>query len=140
MEILASLVSFDKNGKVCTLERGSRYNNEYGIPVTRLEYKKSIIGQRLRQYEGTYEAISKSKPDIIFIHGCQFLDIKHIVNYVKEHTDVKVYVDNHADFSNSATNWLSKHILHGLIWRKCAYLIEPYTEKFYGVLPSRVDF
>lgn len=51
-----------------------------------------------------------------------------------------MYVDNHADFSNSATNWLSKYILHGLIWRKCAYLIEPYTEKFYGVLPSRVDF
>lgn len=51
-----------------------------------------------------------------------------------------VFVDNHADFSNSATNWLSKNVLHKGLWRRCAHTIEPYTKKFYGVLPVRVDF
>jgi 1,2-diacylglycerol 3-alpha-glucosyltransferase len=51
-----------------------------------------------------------------------------------------VYVDNHADFSNSARNLVSKNILHKILWRHCARLIEPYTTKFYGVLPARVDF
>jgi 1,2-diacylglycerol 3-alpha-glucosyltransferase len=140
VEILASLVSFDKNGNSCLLERGSVYRNEFDIPVTRLEYKNSIIGKRLRQYKGTYNAIVKAKPDIIFIHGCQFVDIEHIVKYVKENPEIKVYVDNHADFSNSATNWLSKYVLHKMIWKYCAHLINPFTNKFYGVLPARVDF
>ncbi|MEJ6951753.1 glycosyltransferase [Natronospora cellulosivora (SeqCode)] len=140
VEIIASLVSFDNTGKSCLLENGGSYVNEYDIPVTRLEYKKNKFSKRLRQYEGTYEAIKKANPDIIFVHGCQFLDIKYVVKYVESNTDVKIYVDNHADFSNSATNWLSKNALHKIIWRYCAKLIEPYTEKFYGVLPSRVDF
>src|SRR5699024_10703707 len=72
--------------------------------------------------------------------GCQFLDMQIVVKYLEENPQVRVYVDNHADFSNSASNWLSKNILHKKIWRKSAQLIEPYTEKFYGVLPARVDF
>lgn len=140
VEIVASRVSFDENGKPCLLEEASTYINEDGIRVTRLEYKKNKLSKRLRQYNSTYETISKSNPDIIFIHGCQFLDIKYVVKYVKLHPNVKVFVDNHADFSNSARNFLSKNILHKTIWRYCAHLIEPYTTKFYGVLPARVDF
>ena len=32
--------------------------------------------------------------------------------------NVKIFVDNHADFSNSATNWLSLEILHKKIWKR----------------------
>lgn len=140
VEIIASLVSFDKNGSPCLLKSGGRYLNEYDIPVTRLEYRTKKLSKMLRVYKGTYETIEKAKPDIIFIHGCQFLDIKEVVKYIKNNPYVKVYVDNHADFSNSATNWLSKNLLHKIIWRRCAHLIKPFASKFYGVLPSRVDF
>lgn len=140
VEIIASLVSFDENGKQCLLEGARQYTNEYGIPVTRLEYKNLIFSKRLRIYKGTYKAIELAKPDIIFIHGCQFLDIYQVVKYIKNNPHVKVYVDNHADFSNSARNFFSKNILHKIIWRHCAQIIEPYTTKFYGVLPARVDF
>lgn len=140
VEVLASLFSFDENGKGCLLKKGGRYYNEYNIPVTRLEYKVLKINRKLRRYKGTYEAICNANPDIIFIHGCQFLDIKYVVKYAKQNPNVKIYVDNHADFSNSARNFLSKNILHKIIWRYCAHLIEPYTTKFYGVLPARVDF
>lgn len=140
VEVIASLVSFDKNGKECFLKESGSYINEYDIPVTRLDYKNSKFAKRFRQYEGTYEAIENAKPDIIFIHGCQFLDIKYVVKYVKQNPNVRVYVDNHADFFNSARNFLSKNILHKVIWRYCAHLIEPYTTRFYGVLPARVDF
>src|SRR5699024_2288831 len=99
-----------------------------------------LWNKKLRQYQGVYSAIEKSQPDVIFIHGCQFLDIKKVIKYLKDNPYVEVYVDNHADFSNSATNWLSEKILHKKIWRKCAQLIEPYTKIFYGVLPARVNF
>lgn len=142
VEIISSLVSFDKNGKPCLLNKGSSYINENNIPVTRLNFKKSIynISKIFRQYIDLFKGIKKSSPDIIFIHGCQFVDIKYVVKYLKENPEVKVYVDNHADFSNSATNLLSKYILHRIIWKHCAKIIEPFTTKFYGVLPARVDF
>lgn len=140
VEIIASLVSFNENGELCLLDGPKNYVNEHGIPVKRLEYKKIIFSKRLRMYKGTYESIVEANPDIIFIHGCQFLDIKYVVKYLKKNPNVKVYVDNHADFSNSARNWLSKNILHKIIWRQCAKLIEPFAIKFYGVLPARVEF
>ena len=140
VEVLASLESFDKDGKTCLLEHGGKYKNEYNIPVTRLEYKDSFGARKLRHYKGTYEELERVNPDIIFIHGCQFCDIKYVVKYLQNHKNVRVYVDNHADFSNSARNWISKNILHKIIWRSCAKKIEPYTKKFYGVLPARVKF
>lgn len=141
VEVIASLISFDKNGKGIFLKQGSSYINEYGIPVTRLENKKPIkIYRKLKRYRGTYEALKKANPDILFIHGCQFLDMDIVVKYLKNNPQIKVYVDNHADFSNSATNFISKNILHKILWRYTAHIIEPFTTQFYGVLPARVEF
>ena len=141
VEIIASTVSFDEHGNGCYIEPRT-YFNENGIKVTRLPYNKTIpakLGRTLRIYDGLYSALNNASPDIVFVHGCQFLDIKTLVKYLKLHK-AKVFVDNHADFSNSATNWVSKNILHRFIWKKCAWRIEPYTTKFYGVLPARVEF
>jgi len=117
------------------------YINEYGIKTIRLDNKfNSNINSKFKKYHNLYEILNNEKPDILFVHGVQFLDIKTIVKYIKVNPQVKLYVDNHADFSNSATNWVSKNILHKNIWKKMAKMIEPYTTKFYGVLPARVDF
>ena len=142
VSIIASLSTFDENGNETYLHSESSYTNEYNIPVHRINYKNFIkpIQRRLRRYANFYQTLLSEAPDIIFIHGCQFYDIKQVVKYLKTHPDVKVYVDNHADFSNSARNLVSKNILHKILWRHCARLIEPYTTKFYGVLPARVDF
>ena len=87
-----------------------------------------------------YTAIESEKPDILFIHGVSFCDVKTVVRYIRSHSDVRVYVDNHSDFSNSGTNWLSRNVLHKIIWKHNAQMLLPYTEKFYGVLPARVDW
>ncbi len=141
VEVIASTQSFDKQGKVCYLPYAGTYQNEYDIKVTRLPYKsENKIWKKLKRYQGTYETIEAATPDILFIHGGQFLDIDQVVKYLKKNMGVKVYVDNHADFSNSATNWVSKNILHKIVWKHTEHQIEPYTKKFYGVLPVRVDF
>lgn len=137
VEIIASTFTFDNSGKGYYTNIPKCYINKDGIFVTRLKNK---FIKKLGIFMGTYEAIKKSNPDIIFIHGLQFLDIIHVIRYIKLNKNVKIFVDNHADFLNSATNWLSRNILHKLIWRLCAKMIEPYTIKFYGVLPARVDF
>lgn len=141
VEVIASTQSFDSDGKVCYLQNTGTYQNEYDIKVTRIPYKTNAkIWKKLKRYQGCYNALKLAKPDIIFIHGGQFLDIDQVVKYVKANPNIVVYVDNHADFSNSATNWFSKNILHKIVWRHCEREIEPFTKKFYGVLPVRVDF
>ncbi|MBR2550263.1 MAG: glycosyltransferase family 4 protein [Clostridiales bacterium] len=141
VEVIASTQTFDEFGKTYYLPNAEVYFNEYNIKVTRLLYKsENCIWKKLKRYKNTYKAICDAAPDIIFIHGGQFLDVDQVVKYLKSHSNVTVYVDNHADFSNSATNWISKNILHKLLWKYTENLIEPYTKKFYGVLPVRVNF
>jgi 1,2-diacylglycerol 3-alpha-glucosyltransferase len=143
VSILASLVSFDKTGRRCFLKSASTYINENNIPVCRIGYKPGIfrINQKLRRYDiSVYDILKEEKPDFLFIHGVQFLDILKIIKYKKENPSLKIVVDNHADFNNSARTFLSRWGLHGILWRFVARKVEPYVEKFFGVLPARCDF
>lgn len=130
-------------GKNGVLEKDTRSNyiNENDIKVIRLENRIGRdVTSKFKVYKSLYKSIENEKPDILFIHGVAFLDVITIRKYLKKNNTVKVFVDNHSDFSNSATSWVSLNILHKVIWRHMAKIIEPYTEKFYGVMPARVDF
>lgn len=120
-----------------------QYRNADGVMVYRLKDKFSKIPHRVNSYLGVYQNFEKIlkdiTPDVIFVHNCQFNDIRTIAKYAKRNVNVRIYVDNHADFSNSATNPVSK-LIHKTLWRSCAHAIEPYTRKFFGVLPARVEF
>ena len=140
VEIIASLFTFDENGNGTFLDKEGSYKNEHGIKVTRLAYAKKPFSVRLRRYVGLKAEMDRIKPEVIFCHGVQFSDISIVRDYCKKNPSTKLYVDNHSDFSNSATNWLSKKIQHEVIWRHYAQMINPYVTKFYGVLPARVDF
>lgn len=140
--VVASLLSFDHNGKLSLIKSTGSYNSRDGYKVVRIDYAKPFyrINRFFRHYDGLISILNDEKPDIIFIHGIQFYDILKIVKYVKKHPLTIVYADNHADYCNSATNWLSKNILHRIIYRYYAYKSEPYIRKFFGVLPIRCDF
>lgn len=128
------------NNNVIGRSNKNEYIDENGVKIFRIPLKKCAIYKYLRRYNGTFNIIKSFSPDIIFIHGCQFLDVDEVLKYLKMHNEVKIYVDNHADFSNSAKTFLSKNILHRFIWKLCAKRLLPYTTKYYGVLPSRCDF
>ncbi|MBO4897355.1 MAG: glycosyltransferase family 4 protein [Clostridia bacterium] len=141
VEIIASRLVFDENGDLTRYCGPMEYTNSQGIKITRLNNKAPAkVYEKMRRYKGTLEELKRAKPDILFIHGCQFLDADKVSKYLKKHRDVKVFVDNHGDFHNSAQNFISKNILHAVIWKKSAHKLLPYAEMFYGVLPARVDF
>lgn len=141
VEVIASLETFDNDGKTCYYSEAKRYTNENDVLVTRLNYKSpDKIYKKLKRFSELSQALEMAKPDILFIHNVQFLDMDKVVSYLKRNKKVKVFCDNHADFTNSAKGFVSRKILHGIIWKHCAKSIEPYTTKFYGVLPARVDF
>ena len=138
--IITNQYIYSDNGKIIKDNRKD-YENEDGVHIYRLEIKnKKTFKSKFKRFKDLSYMLEQIHPDYIFIHGVQFLDIKIIVKYLRKNKDVKVYVDNHSDFSNSATNWLSKNILHKIIWKHYAHLIEPHVIKFYGVLPARVEF
>lgn len=141
IEIIASCEGFNSEGRLVHNLSAEKYIGECDIPITRIPYLyDNKLCYRIRKFKGLESELEKSAPDILFIHNFQFSDVSTVVRYLKRNPQVITYVDNHADFSNSANNWVSKYILHKIIWRSCAKKIEPFTRKFYGVLPARVDF
>lgn len=130
----------NENGGVSKFEK-TDYIGEYEARYIRLPIMNNDqIGNRFKRYRGLPEALEEANPDILFIHNFQFLDILKVTDFAKKHPEIRVYADNHNDFSNSARGFMSRYILHGVIWKYCAKRIEPFIRKFYGVLPVRVDF
>lgn len=136
--IVTSQIVRGKDGKV-ELNTNREYINPDGVKMIRLPLVGSNKPKKFRKLSGFKKVLGKENPDIIFIHNCQFLNYGDIISFAKR-KHVKIYMDNHADFSNSASGFISKKILHGVIWRHQVHRIEPYVTKFYGVLPARVDF
>lgn len=142
VKIIASTETFIDNRKLGYLKPSS-YINEDGIPVVRLPYVKWLplfFAKKLRYYSNTYAEIEKFNPDFIFMHDAQFGSITEVVRYLKNHPTVKLNVDGHSDFTNSARGYFSKKILHGIFYKRCIKKIEPYANHFFGTLPNRVDF
>jgi hypothetical protein len=139
--ILASTETY-VDGRLGYISSGKYYNSDE-ISVTRIPYVRwlpKVIVRKLRIYNGVLKALNDFKPDIIFLHDCQFISIKEIAYYVSKNKGVRVYADGHTDFINSAKSWISYNILHKIIYKWCVNKIIPYTKKFYGTLPVRVDF
>ncbi len=138
--MITSKYIFNQKGEI-KIDNREEYLNEYGIKTIRLS---SFLNMKMKFrylfYPRLRKTIQRETPDILFVHGLQFFNIITIYKYIIRNPKVKLIIDNHADFTNSAQNWLSKNILHKIIWRKIAKLIEPYVHKFYGVLPLRVNF
>lgn len=131
---------YDHEGNYVKTDKETEVDR-YGVKIIRIPIKgDKPHAYKLKKYIGLYETLCKTKPEVIFLHSTQIRDVDDIIRYKKENPAVKVYADNHCDYSNSATNWLSKYILHGIIWKRSAWKLNPYVEKFYGVLPARVDF
>ncbi|MBA6342122.1 glycosyltransferase family 4 protein [Colwellia sp. MB02u-10] len=129
--------------KTLGYSKAESYINEHGIPVCRLPYASwipKVIVRKLRLYRGLKVKLEEFKPDVIFLHDIQFLDVLTIIDFVKKHPNTKIFSDCHTDFINSGKNWVSKNILHKVIYKWCAKRIEPYVEMFFGVTPLRSKF
>lgn len=141
--VIASLFTFNKDGKGCLLESPCEYVNADGVKVMRLAYKKDLLrrfNRRLRRFEGFEDALVKENPDVIFAHNTSFVDVSYVVKYKRGHPNVRIFADSHADWINSARNWLSLNIQHKLLWRYTTQQLTRVSEKIYGVLPIRCDF
>lgn len=145
VEIIASTETFNDQNILDYTKHG-KYLTKEDILVTRLKYTSFLpfyIKTKLRFYQELTKELERSDPDIIFIHDVQFASAFELTRYVKKKRlvkVVKVFADCHADFTNSARNWLSHHVLHRVYYKRCALNLNQIVDKFWGVLPDRVRF
>lgn len=125
------------------------YINNNDVKVVVLKAKKApfkkipLLGTLSKAWTeksvGLYDALLQEKPDIIFIHNVLAKEHLQIVKYKKTHPTVKIFADNHEDYYNSAVKGGAKAALF-TAGRYIASRLLPYTEKFWGVTPWRVDY
>ena len=140
--ILASTETYTQNKKLGYVEASS-YVTRDDIPIKRIPYKPGLpnfLKRKLRIYQNVISSIEQFNPDIIFMHDGQTYASVEIARYVKRHPNVKVIMDSHTDYINSANGWVSKNILHKIIYRYFIKQITPHVEKLYGTLPIRMTF
>jgi glycosyltransferase involved in cell wall biosynthesis len=129
--IIASTEVFIKNNILGLTFHGS-YINEDGIPVTRLPYNRivnKLISTKVRSYPNLYKLIAGFAPDVILFHGTAAYALITVTEYKKNNPLVRFYVDSHEDYHNSATNYLSKQILHKIFYKQIIQYCLPYIDK-----------
>lgn len=142
VEIIASTETYLSDKTLGYVEAGS-YLNEDDIPVTRIPYVKWLpfsLVKKLRIYNNLKQHLERIRPDIIFMHDVQFLSVFTVISYAKLFPNVRIYADCHTDHINSARGWLSKNILHKIVYKFAVKAVEPYVTKFWGVTPLRSQF
>lgn len=109
-----------------------------GAKVIKLRFSFNV--NRLKRYTSIYKIIESEKPDLIYIHDIM-LNLPEAVKYVKRNPNCKMIMDYHADYSNSANNWISLNILHKII-RKIFYLnrAKKYISKIFPIVPASTKF
>jgi 1,2-diacylglycerol 3-alpha-glucosyltransferase len=112
------------------------FDNE--VKIIKLRYSFNIIN-RLRKYKSIYKILESEKPDLIYIHDIM-LNILEAVKYKKKNLQCKIIMDYHADYSNSAKNWLSMNILHKIIRKTYLDISKKYIERFFPVVPASAKF
>ncbi|PUE47648.1 glycosyltransferase family 4 protein [Limnohabitans sp. 2KL-51] len=97
-----------------------------GAKITRLPYTWKIFGwisTKIRAQKGLREYLETLQPDCILFHGLTAWGLLSVAAYTRNNPRVKLFVDCHEDFNNSARTWLSREILHKRfykpIFRRC---------------------
>lgn len=138
--IVAGQYSLKIGSNMSVINAPGEYILSNGLRLIRIPNAKGKIGRKLAYMPTLYDVLEKEQPDYIFAHLIQSISLRDIVRYKQKHPGVLVYGDSHADYINSAHGWMSKKILHGVMWKYILRKSVSYFEKIYGVLPARVGF
>lgn len=139
--VIASTETFGGDKKLTYLNPGS-YTGSDGAQVIRLPYRKGPrnIMAKLRFYVGLMDALEMISPDIIICHGISGGWLKDIVRYKNAHPMVRIFADNHADFNNSGTNFLSMQVLHRWYYRGILRRVSWVFEKILCISLETLEF
>ena len=106
--------------------------------VIKLPYSINFLN-RLRKFGGVRQILMAEKPDLIFSHDIH-LNLVDAVWYRRRHPECRIIMDYHADFSNSARNWLSLLLLHRMTRKQLLKYCRSAIDRIYPIVPAGADF
>ena len=142
VKIIASTETLENNGKLGYVEP-STYLNEYGCEVIRLPYKRflpHLFMKKIRAYPGVYQLVEQFDPDVILHHGVPSFELLTLARYKKRNPRVKLFLDSHEDFHNSARSFISREGLHRGFYGPIARKVLPFVDKILCVNLESMDF
>lgn len=140
--VLASTENYDAQGRLSYSAPGS-YLGSDGAQVLRLPYRNlgpHALMKKIRAYPGVYRQLYDANPDMIMFHGSSAWELLTVLRYKKNNPSVKLYLDTHTDFNNSARSFVSKNILHRFFYRPIFRKSIPYVEKVLCISIETMDF
>lgn len=137
---------YDKGSITATM-----YINEDGIPVHMLASRKKPLLEKIPKLRalisankdktiGLYHKLDELRPDIIFIHGVDCHDHHQVVKYIKQHSKVRLYVDNHCDYYNNPVTGIRGHLFIRRNGAKIGKCLSEVARIMWGVTPWRVKY
>lgn len=142
VKIIASTETFIGNSQLGYI-KPSKYFTKNGIEVERIPYRRYLphfIMKKIRHYENVYGLIKEFSPDVILFHGVSAYELLNVVKYKKNNPNVKLYVDSHEDFNNSARNFISREFLHKRFYKNIVQKVLPYIDKILCISTESFDF
>ena len=129
------------NGKLVEVpEEKLTLNNS--LQLIRVKYDKvinSFVSKKIQKVTSLKNIIYTFKPDKILYHGVCGSELITVAGYKKNHPDIKLYVDCHADFHNTAKTLISKiayKYIHGYFIKQAL----PYIDKIFYVTPESKEY
>lgn len=137
--------------------RPGRYPTAQDAQVFRLPYHAALphrLAMSLRMHRGVYGLLEEFQPDSILFHGMCGWELLTAARYRRNHPGVRLFVDTHTDFLNSAQGLASKWGLHYSYYRPIVHRALPWIEKvlcvstltqdfardFYGIPADKLEF
>lgn len=116
--VLSTLEEFREN-KICTDAPGECVVDK-NLSIFRVKFNYCVnhrITGKIRKVKGFVKLCSDFAPEIIILNGIQFYNVQELEQIRKVLPEVRIYGDVSAAAYNSATNWISYHLLHKGIYR-----------------------
>lgn len=113
----------------------------YGLK--RFEYKPIInefVTKKVRCIPGLIKHSINYRPDLIFVNCAQVYNVKFIRSIKKALPETKIVLDFSTKYLNSASNWISKNILHRYFYRIWIQKALPYVDKVFYISAESREF
>lgn len=142
VKIIASTETYIQHNKLGYVEP-AKYTNEDGVEIIRIPYRSILphfLMVKIRAYPNVYEMIEQFAPDVILHHGVPSYELLTIAKYKKNHPNIKLYLDSHEDFHNSARGFISREVLHRRFYGPIVRKALPYVDKILCISTECFDF
>jgi 1,2-diacylglycerol 3-alpha-glucosyltransferase len=154
--VVASTETIGSDSKITYLQPGDYIGGD-GARVIRIPYRDLVfknVSRKVRAFPGVSMLLEQLKPDVMLFHGTCSWELSNVARYASTTNNVKLFVDSHEDFNNSARNFLSKWFLHYSLYRPvllrslkaiekvlCVNLDSmQFLREFYGVPGDKLEF